>query len=169
VGTVEGALISYRAGRFRFERQSTQTPQTWLDGVVSSDSNSVVLASVHGWLFRGTRANGTNHWESLSPPEANPVLSLCADRQGTIWYRTRENVLGQIRSNQFVCVRVRAACVVRKSTPSSRIQRATSGSARKRNSRAGTARRLRTAPRRMAHRTWLCGKSPRAPMGRCGC
>ena len=102
VGTVEGALISYRDGRFRLERQSPETPQAWLGGVVSSGSNSVVLSSFHGWLFRGTRVNGTNHWETIRPPDASPRSLLCADPQGIIWCRTPDGQLGQVRSNEFV-------------------------------------------------------------------
>ena len=105
VGTVEGALISYRDGRFRFERQSTETPQTWLGGLVSSSSNSVVLSSIYGWLFRGVRVNGTNSWETLQPPGVDNFCEPCADQDGVVWYRTFDNRLGQMRSNQFECVR----------------------------------------------------------------
>jgi ligand-binding sensor domain-containing protein/signal transduction histidine kinase len=102
VGTVVGALSSYRDGRFRFERQSPEMPQAWLGGVVSSGSNSVALSSIHGWLFRGTRVDGTNRWETFRPPDANHWFSLCADPQGLIWFRTQDGHLGQVRSNQFV-------------------------------------------------------------------
>lgn len=104
IGTVEGALISYRDGRFRFERQSTETPPAWHDSVVSSRGDSVVLSSVAGWLFRGTRVNGTNRWETIRTPDAAWSLAPCMDRQGVIWYRTVGLQLGQVRSNQFAPV-----------------------------------------------------------------
>lgn len=102
VGTVEGALVSYRAGKFRFEQQNTETPQAWLNKVVSSTSNTVLLASYYGWLFQGTVIDGTNHWESWSAPDGDPSSSSCKDRDGTIWYRGRDASLCQFRNNKFV-------------------------------------------------------------------
>ncbi|MEI7935650.1 MAG: two-component regulator propeller domain-containing protein [Verrucomicrobiota bacterium] len=104
VGTVEGALVSYRDGRFRFERQSPEMPEAWLGRIVSSGSNSVALSSIFGWIFHGARANGTNRWETVRPPDADHGYSLCGDPQGSIWYRTPGGQLGQVRSNQFVPV-----------------------------------------------------------------
>jgi len=102
IGTVEGALISYRDGRFRFERQDTETPCTWHSSVVSSGSNSVILSSYYGWLFRGTQVNGTNRWETIQTPDAMMGVSPCADSQGRIWYQKQDGQLGQIEGNQFV-------------------------------------------------------------------
>ena len=104
VGTVNGALTSYRDGRFRFERQNFEMPQAWLGGVVSSETNSVVISSFAGWLLRGLHTGGTNRWTTLQLPDAGFKSSACADPQGVIWYRTEDNHLGQVRSNQ--CVRV---------------------------------------------------------------
>ena len=104
VGTVEGVLVSYRDGRFRFERQSPEMPEAWLGRMVSSGGNSVELSSICGWIFRGARVNGTNRWETVRPPDAALGFSLCADPQGLIWYRTPGGQLGQVRSNQFVPV-----------------------------------------------------------------
>jgi hypothetical protein len=104
VGTVVSALSSYRDGRFHFERQSSEVPQGWLGGVISSGTNSVALSSIHGWLFRGTRVDGTNRWETFQPAAAEFGFSLCADSQGVIWYRTPGGQLGQVRGNQFVPV-----------------------------------------------------------------
>ena len=101
VGTLVGALSSYRDGRFRFERQVSDVPPAWLDRVISCGSNSVALSSLTGWLFRGERVNGTNHWETIQPPGAELGFSLRADPQGLIWYRTPDGHLGQVRSNQF--------------------------------------------------------------------
>jgi len=104
VGTVVGALSSYRNGQFYFERQSPEMPAAWMDRVVSSSSNSVVLSSYGGWLFRGMQPNGTNHWETIHPPDASPGSAPCADAQGVIWYRTQGGQLGQVCSNSFVSV-----------------------------------------------------------------
>ncbi|HEU5125350.1 MAG TPA: two-component regulator propeller domain-containing protein [Verrucomicrobiae bacterium] len=102
IGTVEGALVSYRGGQFHFEQQNTETPQAWLNKVISSTSNSVLLASYYGWLFQGTVTDGTNHWESRTAPGGDPSSSPCRDRDGTIWYRGRDASLNQFRDNKFV-------------------------------------------------------------------
>ena len=104
IGTVEGALISYCEGRFRFERQNTETPSAWNSSVVSASTNSVTLSSYSGWLFRGTQANGANHWETIQTPDASRGAFPCADAQGVIWYQNRSGQLGQIQGNQFVTV-----------------------------------------------------------------
>ena len=104
VGTVEGALVSYRDGRFHFERQSTETPAAWLHEVISSDRKSVMLSSIYGWLFEGTLEHGTNHWTTLLPQDSDTSASTCRDREGTIWYRTQDGGLGQVRHNKFVRV-----------------------------------------------------------------
>ena len=102
VNTVDASLISFRDGRFHFERQSTEAPAPWLFGVVSAGNNSVVLSSYWGLLFRGMLENGTNRWETIHPPVATLGISFCADQQGVIWYRTPDGKLGQVCSNQFV-------------------------------------------------------------------
>jgi len=68
VGTIQGALISSRNGRFHFERQSPETPQAWLGEVILHGSNSVALSSYFGWLFRGEQRNGSHYWETIQPP-----------------------------------------------------------------------------------------------------
>jgi signal transduction histidine kinase/ligand-binding sensor domain-containing protein len=104
IGTVEGALISYRDGRFRFERQNTGTPGTWHSSVVSSSSNSVTLSANCGWLFRGQEINGTNRWETIQTPDASLTTIPCADSQGMIWYQNQAGQLCQIQGNQFVTI-----------------------------------------------------------------
>ena len=104
IGTVEGALISYRDGRFRFERQDTGTPATWHNSMVSSSSHSVTLSAYSGWLFRCTEVNGSNHWETIRMPDAISGTAPCADAQGGIWYQNQAGQLGQIHGNQFVSV-----------------------------------------------------------------
>ena len=102
VDTVIGALSSLRDGRFRFEQISPEMPQSWLGSVLSSDSNSVVLSSISGWLFRGTRVGETNHWDTIKPPVSDSGAFLCADARGVIWYRLYDGSFGQVCNNQFI-------------------------------------------------------------------
>ena len=102
IGTVEGELLSYRDGGFRFECLETETPQAWLNSVVSCDADSVVLSSLYGWIFRATVVNKTNRWELLSAPDGDGFGSTFCDKQGVVWYRTSAAGLGLFRTNQFV-------------------------------------------------------------------
>ena len=102
ISVVEGILISYRDGRFQFERKNTQTPQNWLEACVSSTTNETVLSSIYGWIFRGTRAGATNRWETLIPPNGKQGAMSCQDADGTIWFRTADNRLGVLRGTNFV-------------------------------------------------------------------
>ena len=101
VGTPAGGLISYRNGRFHFEQQGPGSPQGWLQSAISATSNSVLLAAI-GRLFEGTATNGTNHWATWPEPSDARVTLICGDRQGTIWYRTRDGQLGQVQHGQFM-------------------------------------------------------------------
>ena len=104
VGMVEGALLSRRDGRFRFERASTLTPDSWLGDVVAVRSNEVVLSSLFGWIFRGRRLGESNRWETLRPAESILYAGTCEDRDGVIWYRRAEGKLGQVRGEKVTLV-----------------------------------------------------------------
>lgn len=94
IGTVEGTLLSWRDGRFHFERASTLTPESWLHSLVTSRSNEVVLASYGAWLFQGRLTHGTNQWEILQPPEYVFNQPVCADAEGRIWFQRSGGKIG---------------------------------------------------------------------------
>ncbi len=102
IGTVEGAITSYREGRFRFELQNTETPAAWLGQVLSVNADGVVLASRNGWLFEGTTHSGVYRWEARPLPDANSGSTACRDREGNIWYRASSGGLVQVRGKTFV-------------------------------------------------------------------
>lgn len=102
VDTLEGRMLSYRNGRFRFERQDSETPDCWLNSVVLSRTNGVILSSVYGWLFCGTPMGATNRWETWKPPDPNPDSTPYADQDGAIWYRTENARLGRFKDNHFL-------------------------------------------------------------------
>jgi ligand-binding sensor domain-containing protein len=101
IGFVGGQLFSYQAGRFRYERGNARTPASWLSGLVVSRPDQVVISSYAGWLFRGDRQAGTNRWQTLVPPDANQLSAFCEDREGVLWYRTRDEGLAQYRAGEF--------------------------------------------------------------------
>jgi len=101
IGFVGGQLFSYREGRFRNERTDLRTPRSWLNDLVVSHPGQVVISSYEGWLYRGDRQAGTNRWQTLVPPNANQQSAFCEDRDGVVWYRTRDNHLAQYRDGEF--------------------------------------------------------------------
>lgn len=101
IGNVEGGLISYRDGRFHFERQSSETPPSWLDHVLFTTSNRVVLASLFAWVYEVRTLDGTNFWSTARPADSIASSAACYDRDGTIWYRTTNSQLGRLSGGQF--------------------------------------------------------------------
>ena len=94
IGVVDGSLDSYRNRKFCFEFEDADTPASWLNGVVSSSGNPVILSSFFGRLFSRTPINGTNKWDTFQTPDFGG--DPCQDRDGAIWYRTSEGHLGKI-------------------------------------------------------------------------
>lgn len=100
ISTVEGALISRRNGRFQFEREDTQTPNSWLGELVASRTNEIVFSSLFGWVYHGERVGETNRWRTFKPPGAFQGTVLCEDREGVIWYQRANFRLGRIRAEK---------------------------------------------------------------------
>jgi len=102
VGTVEGALFSLRDGRFRVEYQNFQTPGSWLETLVSSSDDEVVFSTTHGWILHGRRHGDGYQWRESKPAGPYMLYNPRADRDGTIWFRTRDGRLGQVQDGNFL-------------------------------------------------------------------
>lgn len=104
VGMVEGAVLSRREGRIRFEFASALTTESWFGGVLGVDSNEVRLVSLGGRLFRGVTepGRGSRRWETVDLPEAFLLNTVCEDAAGTVWYLRQNDKLGQLRAGEFV-------------------------------------------------------------------
>ena len=104
IGFVNGELFSHRDGQFRYERGDPRTPGSWLNELVALHPDRLVLSSYAGWLMEADRRFATNRWETVVAPDANQVSGFCEDKQGVIWYRTRDAGLAQCQGGQ--CRRV---------------------------------------------------------------
>jgi ligand-binding sensor domain-containing protein/signal transduction histidine kinase len=104
VGTVEGALFSLRDGRFRVEYQNFQTPGSWLETLVSSSDDEVVFSTTHGWILHGRRQGDGYQWRESKPAIPYMLYNPRADRDGTIWFRTRDGRLGQVQNGNFLAI-----------------------------------------------------------------
>lgn len=101
INLVEGLLISYHDGHFKFERRNSQTPQNWLDSCLKSDKNEVVFSLATGLVIKGILGEKTNRWEILDRPDdiiGNPPYM---DGDGTIWYRANNAFIGQLHGTKF--------------------------------------------------------------------
>lgn len=101
VGTPRG-LVSYRNGRFRSQQENAGiSSSSSLAEVMSSTSNSVLLATTFSQLLQGSLVNGTYAWKLWTPTNGNSFSAPCCDGQGTVWYRTQSGGLAQFRAGQF--------------------------------------------------------------------
>ncbi len=103
-GNVEGGLISYRDGKFRFEYGNNDTPRSWVEDILSCRLGQTDFSTRPGMIFRRTEAGGTNRWQVLAPPNANPTAMVCEDDHGVIWYRQANGGLAQLRGTNAVTV-----------------------------------------------------------------
>lgn len=100
VGTVEGTVLSRRNGRFQFELENAQTPDSWLNEFVAATTNEVIFSTVYGWLYRGEIGGETNRWRTFRPPGAFQGSTPCLDAAGVFWYRRANNRLGRLRDDK---------------------------------------------------------------------
>lgn len=101
INLVEGLLISYRDGQFRFERRNSQTPQNWLDACLKSNEKEVVFSLATGLVIKGIFGNKITRWEILEHPDdiiGNPPY---LDGSGTLWYRANNAFIGQLHGTKF--------------------------------------------------------------------
>ena len=101
IGFVKGDQFSYRQGQFRRERGDPRTPRAWLNELVASHPDHIVMSAYAGWLFWADRETETNRWHTLMPPGVRFLSSFCEDREGVIWYRTADDGLAQFRDGRF--------------------------------------------------------------------
>lgn len=105
IGSVAGAVYSYRDGRFTTEYSGEGLRTEILNQVLAISSNEVLLATDKGRWLRGVGApDKPKRWEVIQPREGDASPVVCRDREGTVWYRTRNGGLGRWRGGQFELV-----------------------------------------------------------------
>jgi len=101
ISYVEGELFSYRQGQFCSEHIDMPQTETLLNGLVGCHPDHIVMSTIRGWLIRCDRQSATNHWQALLPPSAETGTQFFEDLKGTIWYRTYDAGLAQLKNGQF--------------------------------------------------------------------
>jgi signal transduction histidine kinase/ligand-binding sensor domain-containing protein len=105
IGNVEGGLISHQEGRFQLEYLNNDTPPAWVAHIVAERPGTIEFCSDAGMIFRRTTDGASNRWETMVPPGKITSPSVFADESGTIWYRTTNGGLAQLRGSNSVILR----------------------------------------------------------------
>lgn len=97
IGNVEGGIVAYRDGCFQFEYSNSDTPGSWLNDILDKGPSRLEFSSQMGMVFRRIEDSAAHHWEVVARPDANETPMMHKDRDGVIWYVTREGQLAQLR------------------------------------------------------------------------
>ena len=101
INTFRGGLTSYRNGVFRNEWPD-QTKSDLRTTLAASSSNLVTFVTQSGDVLQRDPMNGgTNSWLMAGPPAASQPIFQCADREGRLWFLTREGHILQFANGAF--------------------------------------------------------------------
>ncbi len=92
INTYDGSLTSWRNGRFKHEWQGWSGLE-WVRSFTRS--NELVFVSVSGELLWRTGGAGAGDWHRAKPPQRTSGHSYATDREGVLWFVTREGVLAR--------------------------------------------------------------------------
>jgi ligand-binding sensor domain-containing protein/signal transduction histidine kinase len=101
IGPSDGSLTTWRGGEFQLQRPPQRDGGLRLQSVVISESNRVVLAAFNHTLLVGRPGVNPTNWTALRTPPACPIPSYSVDRQGAIWYRTKQNGVCRLDHENF--------------------------------------------------------------------
>ena len=104
VNNVEGGLISCRDGKFHFEHDDPDIPGSWLVGILNDNPARLEFVSRSGLIFRRMDSNGSNYWQTFSPPGNLTLNAVCQDGLGIDWCLTTNNTLAQIQQDHLVSI-----------------------------------------------------------------
>ena len=100
INTYRDGLASYRAGVFRRERP-TQTGYDLHTTLACSTSNTVVFVSQFGEVLTRDLTNTNADWSITTPPAGSRPIFQCADREGGLWFLSREGRIVRFLGGEF--------------------------------------------------------------------
>lgn len=89
INTFRGGLTLHRNGVFRREWPD-QTGFDLRTSLVCSSSNQVTFVTQFGQVLKKSLADTNSQWAVLTPPANSRPIFQCADRDGTLWFLSRE-------------------------------------------------------------------------------
>ncbi|MEX1113797.1 MAG: two-component regulator propeller domain-containing protein [Akkermansiaceae bacterium] len=98
-----GSLFRWENGRFRVELKRDSKAEF----LILSDDKQVLFETTDHHLLRGTRRpDGTHEWTDTPLPGHSPAAPLTVDRDGAVWYRNRDGLLGRIAGGREETIRL---------------------------------------------------------------
>jgi len=98
INTYRGGLTSYRDGEFRREWDD-QPYSDYHTSMVSSSPKQVTFVTQFGDVLQRTLP-GTN-WTTLTPPPNSRPIWQCTDRDGTLWFVSRDGHVLRVLNGRF--------------------------------------------------------------------
>jgi signal transduction histidine kinase/ligand-binding sensor domain-containing protein len=100
INTFRGGLTSYRDGVFRNEWPD-QPRFDLLTTLVQSSSNRIAFVTQFGEVLQRDMAGTNLDWKISSPPPGSRPIFQCIDRDGRLWFLTRDGRILQFASGAF--------------------------------------------------------------------
>lgn len=100
INTFRGGLTSYRNGVFRNEWADRNTFDLHTT-LVSSKSNLVTFVTQYGEVLQRDPQDSDAAWTIVRPPMPPPIFQ-CVDREGKLWFLTRDNHILQFADGKFL-------------------------------------------------------------------
>jgi len=100
INTFRGGLTSYRDGVFRNEWPD-QTAFDVHTTLAASSSNLVTFVTQFGDVLQRDPMNTNASWLAVSPPAGLRPFFQCADREGRLWFLTRDRHILQFTGGGF--------------------------------------------------------------------
>ena len=97
------SITAFQNGGFYLCRRPRVEPRLRADHVLCVRSNQVLFAGELPYLARLSQSAATNRWEVLDPrPAMEPEPgSFSLDRDGAVWFVTRDQRLGRFRNGRY--------------------------------------------------------------------
>ncbi len=100
INTFRGGLTSYRNGVFRNEWPD-RTLFDFHTTLAASSSNLVTFVTQFGDVLQRDPMNGGTNWLEVAPPTGSRPIFQCADREGRLWFLTRDGHILQFAGDGF--------------------------------------------------------------------
>jgi signal transduction histidine kinase/ligand-binding sensor domain-containing protein len=100
INTYRGGLTTYRDGVFRNEL-ADQSGYDQHATLVASTSNTVSFIDQYNAVLQGTFGETNTDWKPHSPPNGVRPIFQCADRDGQLWFLTRDGHIIRFAAGEF--------------------------------------------------------------------
>ncbi|HYG22849.1 MAG TPA: two-component regulator propeller domain-containing protein [Verrucomicrobiae bacterium] len=101
INTFRGGLTSYRDGVFKRERPDDDRLFDLHTTLAHSSPDQVLFVGQFGEVLRRRKTSAGTDWSAVAPPSGTRPLFQCADRNGTLWFISRDGRVILFRDGEF--------------------------------------------------------------------